>query len=245
VHRTKRTYLSKTCDGVQKTTDQTSTHSSSSGSDERQDLQVLGDEKDRSDAGLQPTTITVADDTAWQVTVTLELLEVLAHVTGNPRLIAGHGCDVVPVLLGRKDSHQGIVLCATTKSSSSGIKNTLSYGTFGRIETRVVLARWSKICHLGVTLSLLLVGIMVNEEVPLDGMVCASVWVQSWHLNLSVSPVVLTCINEQNAVAGKSETSCKGRTTGTRANDDVFVGRIGYRSLSGIVVTIGRKLRIV
>jgi hypothetical protein len=245
VHNAKLTYLSETCNGMQKTTNQPSTHGSSSGSDQRQDLQVLGDEKDRCDASLQPTTITVADDTAWQVTITLELLEVLAHVTGNPRLIAGHGCDVVPVLLGRKDSNQGIVLCATTESSSSGIKDTLSDGTFGRIETRIVLARWSKIGHLGVTLSLLLVGIVVNEEVPLDGMIRASVWVQSWHLDLSISTVILACVNEQNAVAGKSETSCKRRTTGTRSDNNVFVGRIGYRSLSGIVVTIGRKLRII
>jgi hypothetical protein len=42
-------------------------------------------------------------------------------------------------------------------------------------------------------------------------------------LDLSIGTVVLACIDEQDAVAGKSKTSCKRRTAGARSNDDVFV----------------------
>lgn len=238
-------YLGKTGDGVQKTANQTFAHGSSSSSNERQDLQVLGNEKDRSNASLQPTTVTVTNNAAGQVTVAFKLLEVLAHVTGNPRLITSQGSDVVPVLFGRKNSNQSVVLSATTKSSSSGVQDTLPHGAFGRVQPRVVLARGSEIRHLGVTLGLLLVGIVVDKEVPLDGVVCTGVGMQSRDLDLSVGTVILACIDEQDAVAGKSKTSCKRRTTGTRSNDNVLVGRVCHGSLGRIVVAIRRELRVV
>jgi len=120
-------YLGKASDGVQKTTNQTSAHGGSSSSNKRQNFQILGDEEDWGDTSLQPTAVAVTNNTARQVTVAFKPLEVLAHVTGNPRLVSGQGGNVIPVLLGRKDSDQGVVLSATTKSASSGIENTLSH----------------------------------------------------------------------------------------------------------------------
>jgi len=86
---------------------------------------------------------------------------------------------------------------------------------------------------------------VIDEEVPLDRVVCAGVGVQSRDLNLSVGAVILACVDEQDAVAGKSKTSCKRRTTRTRSNDNVLVSRVGYGSLGWIVVPVRRKLRVV
>lgn len=86
---------------------------------------------------------------------------------------------------------------------------------------------------------------MIDEEVPLDRVVCAGVGVQSRDLNLSIGAVILACVDEQDAVAGKSKTSCERRTTRTRSNDNVLVSRIGYGSFGRIVVTIRRELWVV
>lgn len=187
----------------------------------------------------------MSDDAAGQVAVALELLKVLAHVAGHPGVISGQSGDIIPVLLGRKDGDQSVVLGATTESASSRIENALSYRTFRRIQAGVVLARWSEIGHLGVTLGLLFIGIVVDEEVPLDRVISAGIGVQSWNLNLSVGTVILAGIDEQDAIASKSKASCKWRTTRTRSDDDVLVSRVGYWSFGRIVVTIRRKLRVI
>lgn len=238
-------YLSKTSDGVHETTNQTFAHGSGSSNNKRQNLQVFGNQQNRGDSSLQPTSVTMSDNTAGQVAVALELLEVLAHVAGHPRVVSSQSGNIVPIFLGGKNGDQSVVLGTTTKSTSSRIEDTLSYRSFRRVQARVVFSRGSEIGHLRVTLSLRLVGIVVDEKVPLDGVISARIGVQSWNLDLSVGTVILTSVNEQDAIASKSKTSCKRGTTRTRSDDDVLVSRIGYGSFRRIVVTIRRKLWII
>lgn len=62
-----------------------------------EDLGVSEDDVDGGVACSEPAFVAVTFLTREQVVVVLELCEVLAHVIGGPRVIAGKGSDVVKV----------------------------------------------------------------------------------------------------------------------------------------------------
>lgn len=75
--------------------------------------------------------------------------------------------------------------------------------------------------------------VVIDEEIPLDGLMLRCQNVQSGHLNGGILSSVLSSIHQQNAEAGQGQASGKRSTSRTRADDDIVVGGVGYRALGG------------
>jgi hypothetical protein len=90
-------------------------------------------------------------------------------------------------------------------------------------------------------LGLLLIGVVVDEEVPADRVVLAGVRMQGGSLDLPVGAVVFTSVDEQDAEASEGEAGSKRGTAGARADNDIVIGGVVVGSLDGVSVAVGRE----
>jgi len=98
--------------------------------------------------------------------VVLQLLEVLAHVARCPGVISGDGLDELKVRLVGVDSDKSVVGGATSQSTSTRVQRTLHGRTLWWVKTGVLAAIDSLVGGLVVTSLSLLIGIVLDEEVP-------------------------------------------------------------------------------
>lgn len=82
---------------------------------------------------------------------------------------------------------------------------------------------------------------MVDEEIPLDGLMLRCQNVQSGHLNGGIFSSVLASVHQQDAEAGQGQASGKRSTSRTRADDNIVIGGVGYRALG----SDGRAERLI
>jgi hypothetical protein len=108
----------------------------------------------------------VADDTAGEIHVLLQLLKVRSHVVRVPRVITSKTGDIRPITIMSGDGDEGIVACASTEGTSTRIKNSQRLRILRRGESNVIATVGFLVDHLGVLLLLLGVRVVIDEVVP-------------------------------------------------------------------------------
>lgn len=194
---------------------------SSTSAKDAKELFVVEGNAERGSLSAQPTVITVTILTSRAVVVVLGLNEVLSHVLGRPGVIASELSNVLKVRLVGVDSDQSVVSSAATKSLGTRVQSTLELGIGGRVETSV-LSVGSVVGGLEVTSLSLIVGVVLDEEVPRDLGILGSVG-RVGRDGVVGSSVVITGLDEKGLVASHSQASGQRTTTGTRTDNDVLV----------------------
>jgi hypothetical protein len=179
--------------------------SESSTTNQAEKLGIRGDNVDRSILGSEPAIVAVARGARKEVCVVLQLDEVLAHVVGGPRSVAGHGLDVLEIVPVRVDSNECVVSSASTQGSSSWVKGTLHLGASRGAQSGVLTTTWCLVGSLEVASLPLVIRVVANEEVPCQVGILRNPGVESWESVVDIGTLVVTGFNEKCLVAGKGE----------------------------------------
>jgi hypothetical protein len=161
--------------------------------------------------GSEPAIVAVALGTRKQVGVVLELGKVFAHVGGRPRVISGQRRNVLEIALVRVEGNESIVRSASSKGSSPGIERTLHLGASRRAKTSVLAAVRCLVRCLEVASLSLLVGVVLDIEVPCQVGVLGRPGVVRWGGVVEVCSLVVTGLNEKCLVA------CNGKSGSQRS----------------------------
>lgn len=121
-------------------------------------------------------------------------------------------------------------LSAATEGSNTRVENTQGLRASRWVETSVYGTGLGPVGELGVLLGLDRVGVVVDEEIPLHGLVLGGQGVQSWDLNGWVLASVLSGVDEQDAEAGHGQAGGHRGTSGPGADDYIVVSRVGHRA---------------
>ncbi|KAI6768571.1 hypothetical protein HG531_010760 [Fusarium graminearum] len=199
--------------------------SSGTADEEAHELSIAERDAERGSLGAQPAIVTVARLKRKKVVVVLGLDEVLSHVLGGPRVIASESGNVLKVRLVGVHSDQSVVSSAATECLSTRVQSTLELGISGRVETSV-LSVGSVVGGLEVTSLSLIVGVVLDEEVPRDLGVLGSVG-RVGRDGVVGGGVVITSLDEEGLVASHGQASGQRTTAGTRADNDVLVASEG------------------
>lgn len=186
--------------------------SESGATDQAQKLEIAGDDVDGGVLGAQPSVVAVAL-AGGEVGVLLELDEVLAHVVRGPGVIASELLDVLEVGLVGVDSDQGVVSCATTKSTGPGVEGTLLDGASGGRQTGVQATIRCLVRGLEVASLPLLIGVVLDEEVPCEVGVLRDLGVEGRHSVVLVGTLVVTSFDQKGLVASEGEASSERTAT--------------------------------
>jgi hypothetical protein len=192
---------------------------------EAHELSITERDAERGSLGAQPAIVTVARLSREKVVVVLGLDKVLSHVIGGPRVVAGERSNVLKVRLVGVYSDQSVVSSAATESLSTRVQSTLELGISGRVETSV-LSVGSVVGGLEVTGLSLIVGVVLDEEVPRDLGVLGSVG-RVGRDGVVGGGVVITSLDEESLVASHGKASGQRTTTGTRTDNNVLVASEG------------------
>lgn len=183
----------------------------------------------------------MTDDTAGEIHVLFNLLEVRAHVIGVPRVITGKTGDVRPITVMSGDGDEGIVTGAATESTSTGIKNTQRLRTLRRVESSIVATICLLVDHLGVLLLLLFVRVVIDEVVPSSLFELSRHEMQGGKLLNPVVARVTTSIDEKDFEASDGEVGRDRATTCTRTDDYIVIFNSGIAFADERIMRLRRR----
>jgi hypothetical protein len=180
--------------------------------DQTQELRVAGDDIDGGVLGAQPSLVAVAL-TSGEVGVLLELDKVLAHVVRSPRVVTSKILDVLEVRSMRVDSDQSVVSCAATKGASARVQGSLLDGASGRRQTSVQSTIWCLVRGLEVLGLPVLVGVVLDEEVPGQVGVLRDLRVERRYSVVLIGTLVITSFDQKGLVASHGKAGSERATT--------------------------------
>jgi hypothetical protein len=121
------------------------------------------------------------------------------------------------------DRDQSIVCGAASKSTGTRVQSALHLGTLWRVKTSIDTAIRSLVRGLEVASLTLLVGVVLDEEVPCHAAILRGPDAVGRDSVVVVLALVVSSFDEQSLVASKGKTSGEGTSTGARSDNDIFV----------------------